>query len=109
MKRNNFGSRKRNSTKIFVATTLLIAGVAAGSIYLFNQKNEVVVAKINDQKIFKSEIERKLSDVFDGQGQEMKALEVEKLPKEVIEILAKEIWLLYFYHLGNGVVFSVLS
>ena len=33
--------------------------------YFFNQKNEVVVAKINDQKIFKSDIEKKLKDVFD--------------------------------------------
>ena len=93
MKRNNFSSRKRNSTKIFVATTLFIAAIAGGSIYLFNQRNEVVVAKINDQKIFKSDIEKKLKDVFDGQDQEVKAPEIEKLPKEVIEILAKEIYL----------------
>lgn len=91
-------SRKKNSTKIFIAVTLLAALIFGVSNYLVNKANEVVIAKVNDQKILKSEIERKLRSVFDSQnlgaqGQEMKVPEIDTLPKEVIEILIKEVYL----------------
>lgn len=85
-------SRKKNSTKIFAAITILAAVIFAASNYFIALGKEVVVAKVNNQKIFKSEVERKLSSVFQGQDQEIKIPEVENLPKEVVEILAKEIY-----------------
>jgi peptidyl-prolyl cis-trans isomerase C len=90
-------SRKKNSTKIFIVATTIAALAFGASAYFFKRGNDVVVAQINDQKIYKSEIERKLRSVFDGQNleqnQETKIPEVENLPKEVIEILVKEIYL----------------
>jgi peptidyl-prolyl cis-trans isomerase C len=94
--RNNLG--RKNSTKIFIAVTAAAALIFLVSNYLVKRANEVVVAKINNQKIFKNEIEKKLRLAFEGQnfsenGQELKIPEVENLPREVIEILAKEIYL----------------
>ena len=90
-------SRKKNSTKIFIVATTVAALVFGASAYFFKRGNDVVVAQINDQKVYKSEIERKLRSVFDGQNleqnQENKIPEVENLPKEVIEILVKEVYL----------------
>ena len=86
-------SRKKNSTKIFVAITAVAALIFVASNHFLKNANEIVVAKVNDTQIFKSEIERKLRNVFDGQNQEIKIPEVENLPKEVIEILIKEVYL----------------
>ncbi|MES2961388.1 MAG: peptidylprolyl isomerase [Pseudomonadota bacterium] len=90
-------SRKKNSTKIFIVATTVAAVIFGASAYFFKRGNDVVVAQINDQKVYKSEIERKLRSVFDGQNleqnQETKIPEVENLPKEVIEILVKEVYL----------------
>lgn len=91
-------SRKKNSTKVFIAVTIVAALAFGASNYFSNQSNDVVVAKINNQKIYKSEIEKKLRSVFEGQNlgaqdQEMKIPEIESLPNEVLEILVKEIYL----------------
>jgi peptidyl-prolyl cis-trans isomerase C len=91
-------SRKKNSTKIFILATGVVALIFAASTYFLNQENDIVVAQINDQKIFKSEIDGKLRNAFDGQnfneqGQEINIPKIENLPKEVIELLAKEVYL----------------
>ncbi len=86
-------SRKKNSTKIFVAATVIAALIYTISTYFIAHSNESVIAKVNGKKIFKSEIEKKLRSVFDGQNQEIKIPEIDNLPKEVIEILVKEIYL----------------
>ena len=91
MKRRH--SRKKNSVKIFLAASLVAAGIFGASIYFINKSNETVVATVNGQKILKSDIEAKLHEVFEGQNQEIKTPEIEKLPTEVVEILAKEIYL----------------
>lgn len=87
-------SRKKNSTKIVVAI-IAAAAVAFGfSNYLLNKKEAgAVIAKVNGEKIYKSEVERKLRNFFDDRSQEVKMPEIETLPKEVIEILVKEIYL----------------
>jgi len=90
--------KNKNSIKIFIVATLLAAITFVASQYFTGKTNEVVVAKINDQEIYKSEIEKKLRDVFEGQSfksqeQEIKVPTLETLPKEVIEILAKEVYL----------------
>jgi len=89
-------SKKKNSHKIFVAVTVAAAIVFGATYYFINKKDDVVVAKINDQKIFKSEIENKLREVFDGkniQSAEVTVPEIATLPREVIELLVKEIYL----------------
>lgn len=94
MKRHH--SRKKNSTKIFAFAAIIAAALFGASLYFFHGNDEVA-ATVNNQKIYKSEIENKLRSVFEsqnfGQGSEMKAPELATMPKEVIEILAKEIYL----------------
>lgn len=87
-------SRKKNSTKIFLALTIVVA-VAFGITQFFLKQKERgdVVAKINGEKIYKSQIEQKLVGILSSQGQEAKTPEIDNLPQEVIEILAKEIYL----------------
>ncbi len=96
MKRHH--SRKKNFVKIFAVVAIVAAALFGISVYLFKGKSDVVVATVNNQKIYKSEIDSKLRSVFDGQnfgGQssETKIPDTSSLPKEVIEILAKEIYL----------------
>jgi peptidyl-prolyl cis-trans isomerase C len=86
-------SKKKNSTKVLFAVAIAAALIFAVSGYFLSHRNEVVVAKVNDTKILKSDIERKLQDVFEGQGQEIKIPAIDNLPKEVFEILVKEIYL----------------
>lgn len=85
-------TKKRSSLKIFALTAIFAAGAFAISNYFLNKSYDLVVAKVNGDKIYKSEIETKLHFVFDGQDQAMKIPAVEDLPQEVIEILAKEIY-----------------
>jgi peptidyl-prolyl cis-trans isomerase C len=85
-------SRRKNSTKIFALTAIFAAIIFAASNHFVNKSKEVVIAKVNGEKIFKSEIEAKLHNVFDGQRQEMQLPDIDSLPKEVIEILVKEIY-----------------
>jgi len=87
-------SRKRNSKKIFFVVTIIAACAFVAANFLTKQTpNEVTVAKVNGQKIFKSEVERKLHDIFDSESQAVKTPEINKLPKEVLEILIKEVYL----------------
>jgi peptidyl-prolyl cis-trans isomerase C len=88
-------SRTKNSTKIFLAATL-VAAVIFGVSQLFfccNGSGDVV-AKVNGTKIYKSQIEHKLSVLLGGfQTKEVELPAISSLPKEVIEILAKEVYL----------------
>lgn len=85
--------RKKNSTKIFITITALVAIVFGSYAYYIEQDNQIVAAKVNNEKIFKSDIEKKLKDVFSSQNQDIQTPNIENLPKEVIEILAREIYL----------------
>ena len=86
-------SKKKNSTKILYAVAVIGALVFTISNYFVAHKDDVVIAKINNTKILKDDVERKLREVFEGQSQEVKIPEVDRLPKEVLEILIKEIYL----------------
>ncbi len=87
-------SRKKNSIRIFSAVTLSAALLFAASYYLIGKKDKgAVVARVNGQEIFQSEIEQKLRSIFDGQGEEVKVPTIENLPKEVLDILIKETYL----------------
>jgi parvulin-like peptidyl-prolyl isomerase len=79
---------------LFILATVAAALIFAGTFYLIkNSSNDEVIAKINGQKVFRSEVDTKLYEVFNGQDQNLKSPEIEKLPKEVLEILVKEIYL----------------
>ena len=91
-------SKKKNFTKIFIATTIVAASIFATSYYFLKKENDLVIATVNNQKIFKLDVEKKLRNVFEGENfasseQEVKIPPVETLPSEVIEVIAKEIYL----------------
>lgn len=90
-------SKNKNSTKIFIAATIVAALAFGASNYLLRDKNNVVIATVNNQNIYQSDINSKLRSVFDGQNigqsQGVKIPEIATLPQEVIKILAKEVYL----------------
>lgn len=90
----SYPSRKKKSKKLFIAATAIAAAIFIGSyLIITNNSGDEVVAKINGQKILRSEVQMRLHDVFEGQSGEVKAPALEELPKEIIEILAKEVYL----------------
>ncbi len=87
-------SRRSGSTKFFIIATLAIALAFFAANSFLKKDNDAVVAKVGGVKIFKSEIEKKLSEVFEGQGSgAVKFPQIANLPQEVVEIIAKEIYL----------------
>ena len=87
-------SRNKNSVRIFSAITLIAALVLGASYYLNNKKEKgMVVAKVNGQEIYQSEIEQKLRNIFEGQDEKVAVPAIENLPKEVLDILIKEAYL----------------
>ena len=94
MRRNNY-AKKRKLTKLFV-TFAAIAVISYGASVYFNGKqvsDDVVVAKINNEKIYKSEIDSKIREVFSGNDADVELPAIETFPPEVVETFAKEIYL----------------
>lgn len=91
--RRNY-SKRRNSKKLFFIATVLVAAVfGTTSYFLKHSSKDEVIAKVNNQKIFKSEVERKLNEVLSGQNQGAEKHSVESLSEEILTVLAKEIYL----------------
>lgn len=89
-----YPSRKKKSKKLFVLATTFAAIVFSSSYYfLSNRSDDEVIAKINGQKIFRSEVELRLHDIFEGQDASNQGPELENLPKEIVEVLVKEVYL----------------
>ncbi len=95
MRRNH--SRKKNSLKIFVAVAIVAALAVVASTYLFGKKSDTIIAQVNNHKIYKSEVEAKLRSVFESQNfggkSDIAIPDLASMPQEVIEILAKEVYL----------------
>src|SRR3989338_7317988 len=94
MRRNNY-AKKRKLIKLFV-TFAAIASISYGASIYFNGEqisNDVVVAKINNKKIYKSEINSKIKEVFSGSDSDIQLPAIETFPPEVVETFAKEIYL----------------
>lgn len=90
--------RKKNFIKVFILVTIIVALVFAASSYILSKKDaNNIIATVNGKKIYKSEVKQKLQSVLDGQffgkQQDIQIPEIATLPKEVINILAKEVYL----------------
>lgn len=79
---------KKRLAIISTLLTVVVALILAISLGVINNHNNPVIAKVNGQKIRKNEIESKLNTMFASGS----TPEIEKLPPEVIEILAKDIY-----------------
>jgi parvulin-like peptidyl-prolyl isomerase len=87
-------SRKRKSPiKILVIITLLAGfAFAVSKQFVAKKINDIVVAQIGDENIYKSDIEKKLKEVF-ANNQNNSQISFEKLPDQVLELFAREIFL----------------
>ncbi len=91
--------KRKKITKIFITVTTVAALSFVGFAIISNIKKEKsqTVAVINGEKITKSEVDQKLRGIFEGQNfmnqSEYKPIEVESLPKDVVEIIVKEIYI----------------
>ncbi len=91
--------KRKKITKIFITVTAIAALGFVSFAIISNVKKEKsqTVAIINGEKITKSEVDQKLRGIFEGQNfmnqSEYKPIEVESLPKDVVEIIVKEIYI----------------
>lgn len=86
----------KNSTKIFSASTVIVALIILISFYALESRDKVIIAKINNVKIYKSEVQKKLDILFSIQNygnKPAKTPKIETLPEDVVKILLKEVYL----------------
>lgn len=82
-------SKKKKLIRLLIILAITIT--AALLLYLFmNNKNEQIIAKANGQKIYESEIKERLKEVL--QNTDSTPFQLEKLPKEILEVLVKDIF-----------------
>jgi parvulin-like peptidyl-prolyl isomerase len=85
--------RKKALRNLTVVTIIFAIGFLATKIIGTKSKQgDVLVATIGKEKIYKSEIERKLQTIFADEQQLIAVPALESLPKEVVEIVVKEIF-----------------
>ncbi|MES2677679.1 MAG: peptidylprolyl isomerase [Pseudomonadota bacterium] len=85
--------KKKTRLIITLAIFATILGAAIAAFLVFsNQKNDKVIAKVNGQKIYQSEIEDKLNKMFQNQNREQKIV-INNFPAQVVEALVQDIYL----------------
>ncbi len=86
-----FSKKNRLILTLLVLIIVLLATifVVAGNSY---QKNNKVIAKVNGEKIYQSELEDKLSKMFQNQANGEKIV-IENFPSQVVEALAQDVYL----------------
>ncbi len=85
--------RKKALRNLAIVTIIFAIGFLATKLFsLKSKQDDVIVAKIGKEKIYKSEIEKKLKSIFADEQQLIAVPALETLPKEVIEIVVKEIY-----------------
>ncbi len=90
----NFSKKRKLITTLSIliivltASILIIAGVGY-------KKNHRVIAKVNGEKIYQSDLENKLAKMFQnqGKGQEAQKIAIENFPSQVVEALVQDIYL----------------
>lgn len=87
-----YSRKKRNPLKVILLIILLVGASFAISKILTNSKiDDLIVAQIGNENIYKSEIEKKLNEVFANNPSAK--ISFDKLPDQVLEILAREVFL----------------
>ncbi len=95
MKRHSQANIKKNKVIRLFVTVAAISVVISGLAFYFIGKNSegLVIAKVNNQKIYRSEVERKIAAVFSSNDNRIEVPALESLPTEIIETFVKEIYL----------------
>ena len=88
-----YTSRRKKALRNLAIVTIIVAiGFLGAKLFSSkNQEQDIVVAEIGKEKILKSEINNKLQSIFADEQQLVSVPKVESLPKEVLEIVVKEI------------------
>ena len=87
-----YSKKRKSPLKILVVITLLAGFVfAASKQFLTKKANDIIVAQIGEENIYKSDIERKLKEVFANNKNSQ--FSFEKLPDQVIELFSREVYL----------------
>ena len=87
-----YSKKRKSPVKILVIITLLAGfGFAVSKQFLSKKANDVVVAQIDNENIYKSDIERKLKEVFSNNKNSQ--FSFDKIPDQVLELFAREIYL----------------
>jgi len=87
-----YSRKKRNPLKVIILILILVAGIFVLSKIITGSKvDDIVVAQIGTENIYKSEIEKKVNDVFANNPSAK--IPFEKLPDQVLEIIAREVFL----------------
>lgn len=87
-----YSKKRKNPFKILFALTVLVGIAFVGSKQFISKKaNDILVAQIGDENIYKSEVERKLEDLF--ASNKAAKISFDKLPDQVLELFAREIFL----------------
>lgn len=84
--------KKKKSIELFIAACiiLIIGGISA--VTFIKNKQDPVVAEVNNVKIRKSELTKKLTEVFRGDDVS-KVPDISAMPSEVLEVLSKQVYL----------------
>ena len=88
--------KNRRVIKIFLLVTIATILILLAKSMLLSRNYDVVVAKINGQKIYKLELEQKLREIIKEQNPKENingVPEIKDLPKDAIEILVKQIYI----------------
>lgn len=85
---------KKNTTKtkliiVVLALIVVVAAILFGTTDAINRRGDMVVAKVNNAKIYKSEVENKLAEVLQNDGGKV---DISQFPREVLETIVKDIY-----------------
>lgn len=87
-----YSKKRKSPIKILVILTLLAGfGFAVSKQFFTKKANDIIVAQIGEENIYKSDIEKKLKEVFANNKNPQ--FSFEKLPDQVIELFSREIYL----------------
>lgn len=87
MKKRN---KKIKLAKLLLPLAVMVVLALVLSLNFMNKRKEQVVAKVNGEKIYKTEIDKKLKEIFNNNN--LDQFGIEKLPREMVESLAKDIY-----------------
>lgn len=92
-------SRKKNSpAKLLFALTIILAGLFVASKQLYHEaknvnREDILVAEYGEEKIYKSDIEKKINEMFEVSTISGPMAKFESLSDSIVEFLSKEIYL----------------
>lgn len=87
-----YSKKRKSPIKILVILTLLAGfGFAVSKQFFTKKANDIIVAQIGEENIYKSDIEKKLKEVFANNKNPQ--FSFEKLPDQVIELFSREVYL----------------